>query len=219
MDTRFNFHQSLAELQKDLLRMGGEVERLIRQAVDALARMDEQLAQQTVAQDDAIDRMMLAIEERCLRLIALQQPMAVDLRVIGMALKIATDLERIADHAVDIAKIAVRLSGERLVKPLVDIPQMAELALAMLRESLAAYAGNDVQQAAALADKEDEVDRLYGSIFHEIVGMMASDYAANRQLTHLLMAALCLERVADHATNIGEGVIYMVTGKRTDLNI
>ncbi|KZE79384.1 phosphate signaling complex protein PhoU [Paenibacillus elgii] len=219
MDNRFNFHQSLDLLQKDLLDMGNNVARLIRQAVESLARLDEGLARQTIEEDDQIDEMTARIEEDSLRLIALQQPMASDLRIISMALKIATDLERIADHAVDIAKICIRLNGQELVKPLEDIPRMAELTQNMLQESLLAYTERDVHRAAALAEKDDEVDKLYSVIVNDIIMLMGTDFAKNRQLSQLMLAAHFLERVADHSTNIGEGVIFMVTGKRKDLNV
>lgn len=219
MDTRSNFHQSIEELQADVLKMGTLVEEAIYHAVKSLAKMDVKLAEAVVAQDDKIDEMTISIEEKCLKLIALQQPMAGDLRVIGMALKIATDLERIADHAVDIAKTTIRLSGETLVKPLIDIPRMADMAKDMLRESLTAYVERSIPRAEALAEKDDEVDKLYSFIFEEITGMMGNDRSTNRQVTHLLMVARYLERVADRATNIGEWVIYMINGKRKDLNI
>ncbi|KPV59572.1 PhoU family transcriptional regulator [Paenibacillus sp. A3] len=219
MDNRINFHQSLDLLQKDLLDMGNNVARLIRQAVESLARLDESLARQTIEEDDQIDEMTARIEEDSLRLIALQQPMASDLRIISMALKIATDLERIADHAVDIAKICIRLNGQELVKPLEDIPRMAELTQNMLQESLLAYTERDVHRAAALAEKDDEVDKLYSVIVNDIIMLMGTDFAKNRQLSQLMLAAHFLERVADHSTNIGEGVIFMVTGKRKDLNV
>jgi phosphate transport system protein len=219
MGNRVNFHQSLEELKKSLLKMGSQVETLIIQAVDALAALDENKAREVIEKDDEIDEMMLQIEEHCLRLIALQQPMASDLRLIGMALKIATDLERIGDHAVDIGKIAIRLSGEELVKPLEDIPQMVLLVKDMLRESLLAYTEQDIHRAASLAEKDDVVDKLYSTLMTEIMNMMSSDVVRNRQLSHLMFVAHYLERVADHATNIGEGVIYMVTGKRKDLNV
>lgn len=219
MDTRSAFHQSLDELEKELLNLGERVEESIHRAVESLAKMDAELAGELIAQDDGIDEKVLNIEERCLRLIALQQPMASDLRLIGMALKIAIDLERIADHAVDIAKVTLRLSGERLMKPLIDIPRMAEMAKWMLREALQAFKERSIDRAASLAQKEDEVDRLYSELFREIVGLMGQDAASNRQLTHLLMVAQHLERVADHSTNIGEGIIYVVSGKRKDLNV
>jgi phosphate transport system protein len=219
MDTRLSYHLSLAELQSDLLKMGQKVEMQIQAAVDSLSVLDVNKARETINNDDLIDDMMLKIEERCLRLIALQQPMASDLRIIGTASKVAVDLERIADHAVDIAKITVRLSGEDLFRPLVVIPKMAEIALEMLREALLSYTLQDVNRAASLADRDDEVDQLYSSLMQDMTGLMSSDIPHNRQLFHLIMVAQFLERVADHTTNIGEGVIYMVTGKRKDLNV
>ncbi len=219
MDNRANFHHSIEELQNDILKMGHYVEEAINQAVESLMTLNDTLAEQVVENDDLIDKMTLNVEERCLRLIALQQPLASDLRTIGAALKIATDLERIADHAVDISKTTIRLSGENLVKPLIDIPRMAEIAKEMLKEALESYTERNVNRAAALAVKDDEVDKLYSTIFQDIVQLMGSDYNRNRQLTHLLMVAQYLERVADHTTNIGEGVIFMVSGKRKDLNL
>lgn len=223
METRSLYHQSLEDLQKFLLNMGIEVERQIQLAVDSLAKLDEQLAREAIAKDDLIDEMMLKVEEHCLRLIALQQPLANDLRLIGTATKIAIDLERIADHAVDIAKITIRICNEQyiqlLIKQLNDIPRMAEITMIMLRESLVAYGEKDIQLAATLADKDDEVDKIYNSLVTEMLSLMGSDQSSNRQLMQLTMVAHYLERVADHTTNIGEGVIYMVTGKRKDLNV
>lgn len=219
MDARPGFHQSLTLLQTELLEMGESVKELILKSVDSLATLDEKAAQQVIKNDDQIDDYLTRIDELSLRLIALQQPMASDLRIIGTALKIATDLERIADHAVDIAKITIRFAGEELVKPLETIPQMADIAIEMLQESLVSYMERDVHRAAALAEKDDRVDKMYSTVMTELMGMMNSDYHRNRQLTHLLLVAHFLERVADHTTNIGEGVIYMVTGKRKDLNV
>jgi phosphate transport system protein len=219
MDTRLSFHMSLNELENDLLRMGSDVEQAIQRAVEALASSDEQIAREVVEQDDRIDAAMLMIEEKCLKMLALQQPMGSDLRAIGTAMKTAIDLERIADHAVDIAKTSIRLAGEKLVKPLVDIPLMAEIALEMLREGLIAYTERNIHRAASLAEKDDRVDKLYAAVVHDTLSLMSGDYQRNRQLVHLIQVAYFLERVADHTTNIGEGVIFMSTGKRKDLNI
>jgi phosphate transport system protein len=219
MDTRSGFHTSLELMQKELLDMGSSVENSILRAVDSLRRLDEKLARETIENDDLIDEYLTRIDELGFRLIALQQPMASDLRIISTALKIATDLERIADHAVDISKITIRFSGETLVKPLETIPEMAEIAIEMVRESLTAYTERNVHLAATLAERDDRVDKMYSTVMQEIISLMSSDYNRNRQLTHLILVAHYLERVADHATNIGESVIYMVTGKRKDLNI
>lgn len=219
MDTRASYHQSVDGLQKELLHMGALVEQQINLAVESLAEGDETKARATIGQDDEVDDMMVKVEEHCLSLIALQQPMASDLRIISMAQKIAVDLERIGDHAVDIAKITIRLIGQQLVKPLVRIPLMADIARDMLRESLLAYTERNVNRAAALAERDDEVDKLYSAIMQELIPQMGADAAESRQLMYLVMVAQYLERVADHTTNIGEGVIYMVTGKRKDLNV
>ncbi|RAV06588.1 phosphate signaling complex protein PhoU [Paenibacillus sp. YN15] len=218
MDTRTNYHQSLKDMQNLLMHMGATVERQIFRAVDSLKNLDAALAQSIIDEDDALDQMMLDVEDRCLRLVALQQPMAGDLRIITMAGKLAVDLERIADHAVDIAKITRRLAGEELLKPIVDLPRMADLCIKMLQESLLAYTEGNVNRAAYMAELDDEVDRIYSTVLNEVMPMMSNDVARNRQLMQLMMAAHYLERVADHATNIGEGVIFMVTGKRKDLN-
>lgn len=219
MDTRANYHQSVEGLQKELLYMGSLVEQQINLAVESLAEGDETKARTTIGQDDEVDNMMIKVEEHCLSLIALQQPMASDLRIISMAQKIAVDLERIGDHAVDIAKITIRLSGQTLYKPLVRIPLMADIARDMLQESLRAYTERNVNRAASLAERDDEVDKLYSAIMQELIPQMGTDVTASRQMMYLVMVAQYLERVADHTTNIGEGVIYMVTGKRKDLNI
>lgn len=218
MDTRSNYHQSLKAMQDELMHMGKYVEKQIFIAVNSLKNLDVLSAEKVIEEDDFIDDMMLDIEDRCLRLVALQQPMAVDLRIISMASKMAVDLERIADHAVDIARVTKRLTGEHLVKPIVDLPRMAELCITMLQESMLAYTEGNINRAAYMAELDDEVDRIYSTIANEVVGLLGSDPLRNKQLIQLLMAAHHLERAADHVTNIGEGIIFMVTGKRKDLN-
>jgi phosphate transport system protein len=219
MDARKGFHNSLDALQKDILRMGVMVEEAIFLAVKSLANEDTLIAEKVIKGDVKINEMMVEIEAACLRLLALQQPMASDLRVIGTALKIVTDLERIGDHAVDIAKTTIRLGGEKLLKPLVDIPRMADMAKEMLHDALSAYVKRDVAIALSLANKDDLVDHLYRNIFDELQGMMMENKENVRQATLLLVACQSLERIADHATNIGEWVIYMVSGDRKDLNV
>lgn len=216
--SRKSFQTALNELSQDVLRMGTLVENAISLAVKALAERDLKLAQKIVDDDDLVDNLQLEIEDKCLTMLALQQPMAVDLRIIGAALKIVTDLERMADHAVDIARITLELRGEPLIKPLVDIPRMAKLAQEMVRESLTAYIERDPQLAQNLAIKEKEVDRLFNLVFQELLTLMSQEPSTIRQATYLLLVALFLERVADHVTNLGEWTIYIVTGKRKDLN-
>lgn len=219
MDSRKGFHQSLEELQREILKMGVLVEEAIYLGVKSLANLDVQMAQNVIDGDRKINDLMVDVESACLRLLALQQPMASDLRVIGTAMKIVTDLERIGDHAVDIAKTTLRLSGDKLLKPLVDTPRMADLAKEMLRDALNAYVNHDVTVAEELAKKDDVVDGLYKHIFNELQGMMEENSANVKQGIMLLIVCQHLERIADHATNIGEWVIYMVSGDRKDLNV
>lgn len=219
MDARKGFHHALEDLQRDLLKMGVLVEESIYHAVKSLATLDGAIAEQVIQGDAKINDMMIEIESSCLRLLALQQPMASDLRVIGTAMKIVTDLERMGDHAVDIAKTTVRLQGEKLLKPLIDTPRMADMAKEMLHDALNCYVRRDTELAMQLAAKDDAVDHLYSTIFTELEEMMKQDPSNVRQATMLLMVCQSLERIADHATNIGEWVIYMVSGDRTDLNI
>jgi phosphate transport system protein len=216
---RSAFHTELHELQNAILKMGAMVEGAIAKAIEALTKQDTEVAQTVVDGDDAIDAVQLDIEAKSLRLLALQQPLARDLRFIGTALKIVTDLERIGDHAVDIARIALRLAKEDYIKPLIDIPRMADLARGMLRDSLTAYVHQDLELAQGLAEADHTVDSLYQQVFRELLVFMMEDPKTIRQATQLLFVAQHLERVADHATNLGEGLIYMATGQRKDLNV
>ncbi|MFZ5817740.1 MAG: phosphate signaling complex protein PhoU [Bacillota bacterium] len=218
MTTRHSFHEQLAELQRDLLRMGIFVSEAIEKAVQSLARLDIPLAQQVIEGDDTVDQMLIDIEKRCLQLMALQQPMAGDLRSIGTALKIVTDLERMADHATDIAKITLRLEGERLIRELVHIPRMARRVQEMTREALEAFIHKDVERARRMITMDDEIDAAYKQIFDEVLVIMQTQPQFVRQVTYLLLVAMYLERVGDHATNLGEWTIYMVTGELKDLN-
>lgn len=216
--TRESFHVALDALQQDLLRMGTLVEETIYKAVKSLQDRDTNLAREVIQGDDVIDQMELDIEQRCLQLLALQQPMARDLRTIGTALKITTDLERMADLAVDIAKVTIRLEGQPLIKPLVDIPRMAEIARSMLRDSLSAYVNRDTKLAMEMIERDHDVDHLYAQIFRELLVFMIEDPKTITQATYLLFVAKYLERIGDHATNLGEWIIYMVTGERKELN-
>lgn len=218
MSTRQSFHEELAELQRDLLKMGIFVSEAIRLSVQSLAKMDVPLARQVIEGDDTVDDMLIDIEKRCLQLMALQQPMATDLHAVGTALKIVTDLERMADHATDIAKVTVRLEGEKLIKELVDIPRMAERVQAMTKEALEAYVNRDVERSQQMIAMDDEIDRTYKDIFDELMGLMQTEPQHVKQATYLLLVAMYLERVGDHATNLGEWTIYLVTGELRDMN-
>ncbi|TCL70098.1 PhoU-like phosphate uptake regulator [Hydrogenispora ethanolica] len=213
--TREGFDKALSELQQEMLRMGSMVEEAIHLAVESLAKQDLNLAQTIVDGDDRIDNLSQQVEDDCIRLIALQQPLARDLRVVTTVLKTATDLERIADHATNIAEITPRIAGEPLIKPLIDIPRMASLVEAMVQDSLKAFVDRDVELAKRTCLRDDEVDQLYENLFNELTGYVLAGGENHRvvQALNLLFAARYLERVGDHATNIGERVIYLVTGR------
>lgn len=213
---REQFHTELKSLEQEILRMGTLVEEQIARAVDSLTTRDLKVAQQVIEDDDRVDDLEMEIERRCLTLLALQQPMAGDLRVVSTALKIITDLERMADHAADIANVTRRLGHDPLIKPLVDIPRMATVAAHMVRSALNAYIARDVEMARDMIRMDDEVDRLYGQIFRELLDIMRQDPDSVFQATYLLFVANYLERIADHATNLGEWVQYMVTGRRKE---
>ena len=215
---RKSFHAELEELQKDILKLGGLVEQAIYKGVKSLTEMDVGLAQEVIDNDDIIDNYELEIENKCLTLIARQQPMARDLRTIGTALKIITDLERMADHSTEIAKVTKRLEGQELIKPLVDMPRMAQLAQQMVSDSLQAFIHRDTDKALEMIELDHQVDHLYRQIFRELLVLMMEDTSNITQATYILLVARNLERIADHATNLGEWIIYMVTGVRKELN-
>ena len=219
MVTRKSFHEQLDELQQDVLKMGTMVEQAIFNAVKSLKTRDESLAQQVIDGDVSIDDFQVRIEDNCIRLLALQQPMASDLRVISAVLKITNDLERIADHAKDVSKATILISGQPLIKPLIDIPRMAEITQKMLRISLDAFVRRDPSEVEQLIDCDHEVDALYHQIFRELLSFMLEDTRTIQQATHLLFVGRHMERMADYCTNLGEAVYFMVKGERKDLNV
>ena len=212
--TRQGYNHELEALRQEILDMGTRVEEAIGQAVMSLSKQDLELAQKVMAGDDYIDFLESDIEDKCMLLIARQQPLARDLRIIGTGLKITTDLERVGDHAFDIAKIALDIGKQPLIKPLVDIPRMSAMAQKMLKDSLVAYINLDITLAEQVCADDDAVDDLYGQTFRELLTYMMEDPTTIKQATQLLFVARYLERVADHATNIGEWVIYLATGQR-----
>jgi len=216
--TRINYQNALDGLEKEILKMGSLVEEQISLSVTSLAKQDLKLAQKVVDQDDIIDTLELEIEEKILKLIATQQPMAKDLRRIAAGFKIITDLERIGDNAVDIAKTTLRIGDEPLIKPLIDIPRMAEITQNMLKEALDSYINEDIELAESLAAKDDIVDGLHAQIIRELLTYMLENPKNIKQGTLLMFVSRYLERIADHATNLGENVIYLVTAERKDLN-
>lgn len=216
--TRSAFQRELEELYQQLLHMGGIVEQQIAEGVASLVDKDGALAQQVIDRDATVDKLQYNIEDRCVSLIARQQPLAKDLRMIFTAIKLATDLERISDLAVNIAEIAKLLLEEEYVKPLIDIPRMAEIAQRMTKQALDAYVEGDEETARSLFPLEKEMDSLWDQVFRELLLIMMQDPKTVAQATYLLLVARHLERIGDHATNIGELVIYEVSGDRIRLN-
>ncbi len=215
---RTEYTEQLKNLKVKLIKMGSLVQQIIEESLVALLDQDMEKARKIYQLDDRIDELELEIETECMRLIALQQPMAKDLRVIGTILKAITDLERMGDHAVNIAKQTEIIGEEPFVKPLVDIPRMAHLAEDMVAKALDAFIKEDVELAREVAHDDDAVDDLYESIYIELLEMMIHDQKIIKQAINLLFIGRFLERIADHATNIGERVIYMVTGERVEIN-
>ncbi len=211
------FASEIRELEHDLLEMGSRAESMLAQAVEAIARVDSMLALQVVHRDDEIDERDLAIENRCLRLLALQQPMASDLRVIGTAMKMITDIERVGDLSVDLAKIAMKVEKELGVTDFVDIPKMGSVARAMLRDSMEAFVRRDLELVQKVIEHDDEVDDLYRQLrgqLHERMRSHPDDVVVS---SWLLLAIHHVERIADHAVNIAERVSFMVTGRMEQL--
>jgi phosphate transport system protein len=208
-----HFERELEDLNKQLLLMGGRAETIVLKSVEALRRLDRDLANEVFGDDKLIDRMELDIDERCLRLLALQQPMAKDLRFITAALKINNDLERVGDHGVNIAGSVMRLAGKPLLKPLIDIPRMAELASDMLHESLDAFVRRDADKARRICIRDDAVDQLNDQIFRELVTYMVEDSKTITRAMELILVARNLERVADLATNVAEEVVFIAEAR------
>lgn len=212
------FEANLQELHNDLIRMGSIVEKQIHDCVDALVTHNIDKAKKIMEDDDIVDVMEREIEDKAIRLIAMQQPLAIDLRNIFTTTKIVTDLERMADYAVDVAKITVRLKDEKYIKQLVDIPRMAEIVVSMIKDSLDAYVSGDIEKAYAVCKRDDEVDDIYKEVFGELLSIMFENQKTVNQATQFLFICKWLERIADHTTNICEWTIYLVTGEKVNLN-
>ncbi|MBM3939958.1 MAG: phosphate signaling complex protein PhoU [SAR202 cluster bacterium] len=216
--TRAGFDRDLQALQDDLLMMGSMVQKAIFKALDGLKNRDLSISRQVIAEDDLIDRKRFMIEDRCIDLIATQQPLAKDLRAIITVLHISVELERMGDYAEGLAKISLRMGEQPPLKPLIDIPRMAEKATEMLRRALDSLVRQDVALARDVCASDDEVDELYTQVYHELLLYMAQDPKTIERATFLLWAAHDIERIADRATNVAERVIYLVTGKLSELN-
>jgi phosphate transport system protein len=207
------FEADLLLLQEKILRMGGMVEDAIGRALEALVDRNPDLARETIERDHLVNRMEVEIDELCTEVLALRQPAAGDLRLIITGLKISTDLERIGDLAVNLCERVLELLESPPLKPLIDLPRMAEKAQAMLRSSLDAYVRRDAELAQEVCARDDEVDLLSKQVFRELLTYMMENAANISRALGLMMIARYLERIADHATNIAEMVIYLVKGK------
>ncbi|MDP4163021.1 MAG: phosphate signaling complex protein PhoU [Bacillota bacterium] len=218
MTMRSNFDISLKQLKEMLLEMASLSEQAIKDAIDALIKQNLEKAQKIIDGDNIIDEMEHKIDDKALLMIATQSPVATDLRKILVAIKISSEIERIGDMAVNIAKSTLHIGNEKLIKEIVDIPKMMDMALEMLTESLTAFYSEDVTLAKNCAEKDDMVDELYGRLVHELIGYIPNNPSASNQITQLAYVCRYIERIADHTTNIAENVIFLVTGKRYDLN-
>src|SRR3990172_4122618 len=210
---RESFHEALEGLQKEVIDMGILVDQAIDDAIQALKTRDISWSQRIVEGDIEINKMRFRIEERCLSLLATQQPMARDLRTIAAVLSIITDLERMDDHAEGIARINIMMGDEPLLKPLIDIPRMAQKARQMLGQSLQAFINRDIRKAKDLCEEDDEIDELYNQVYRELLTFMLQDPKTITRATYLLWVAHNLERIGDRVTNICERTVFMVTGE------
>ena len=208
-----HYEEELKLLQTKILEMGGFVEKQIASALTALVERDDDIARLTIARDHTVNRMDVEIDDLCIRLLALHQPTARDLRLITTGLKITTDMERIGDMAVNASERALELNREPQLKPFIDIPRMAEVAQRMLRESLDAFVREDVALALKVCRDDDVIDDLNGQLFRELLSYMMEDPKTVTRSIRLLFVSKYFERIADHATNIAEMVVFMVKGK------
>jgi phosphate transport system protein len=214
---REHYSRHLQELQDDVLVLGSMVGKAIERSTEALKKRDLELARQVIADDGNINSKRFEIEEKCIELIVTQQPMASDLRIIVAVLNIIVDLERIGDHAEGNAKIAIAIGDEPPLKPLIDLPRMAQKTVEMLHRSLDAFIEHDAEAARMVSDEDDEVDHLYDQVFRELLTFMAEDTRTITRATRLIWVAHNLERSADRVTNICERVVYVVTGKMQEM--
>jgi phosphate transport system protein len=208
-----HFQEELDELKSRLLEMGGLAEERVRTAIEALVRRDPALVVRVLEGDGPVNQFHIEIDGRCVKLLALHQPMAVDLRVILSAVKINTDLERVGDLAINIAEAASRYLGHAPIKELVDIPKMAEIAHGMLRDALDAFVRRDITLAQRVLDEDDALDALKTQVFRDLLSYMLKDPQTIEPALDLILISRHLERIGDHATNIAEDVIFMVSAK------
>ncbi|REK69438.1 phosphate signaling complex protein PhoU [Paenibacillus paeoniae] len=219
MTMRKEFDQGLEKLHQLIIEMGSFVESALADSMSALKTIDVARAKEIIANDPTLNQMEEQITEIGSKLIATQQPVAKDLRRILAAFRIASDLERMGDLAVDVAKVVLRLEGQELIKPLIDLPRMAEIVQLMTYESIQSFIQENVDLAYKMSKDDDQVDALYGQITRELYSLMMENPRNITQSSLLSFVGRYLERFGDHATNIGESVVYLVTGSRPDLNV
>ncbi len=217
METRTIFQKCLQEVEDDVLVMGHMVVTAVDRAIEALKKRDLTLAHQIIGEDAQINKQRFSIEEKCIELIATQQPMASDLRILVAVLNIITELERIGDYAEGIAKIVVMIGDEAPLKPLIDIPRMGEITLEMINKSLESFVRRDVELAMKVVSLDGVVDGLYDQVFRELLTFMMVDPKTTNRATRLIWVAHNLERAADRATNICERVVFTVTGRMEEI--
>ncbi len=219
IEIRQKFLDDLNEINQEVLKMGTLVEEAIRKSVQALKNRDTELANKVIQGDDAVNAMELNIQDKCIVLIATEQPVAGDLRGLITTLKIISQLERMGDHAVHIAKNALRLADETYMKKLIDIPRMGDCVIRMLHEVLTAFINADQQKAIEVAEMDDEMDELHDQVMRECLTYMMQDPTYIPQATTFLFVSRFLERLGDHVTNISEWICYNVTGEHPELNL
>jgi phosphate transport system protein len=219
MEMRTVYHKKLREIQDEILAMGSVVSKAILRSIEALKNRDLVLAHQIIADDLQVNGKRFEIEEKCIELIATQQPMASDLRIIVSIFNITTEIERIGDYAAGIAKIVVMIGDEPPLKPLIDIPRMAEKTIDVLRRSLDAFINRDAEAARKIIVEDDEADHLYDQVVRELLVFMMEDPRTVTRATRLIWVAHDLERSADRVTNICERVVYIVTGKMEEMEV
>lgn len=213
---RNRFDRQLCQLNDELIEMGGMIEKAIEETIKALVTQDVELADKVIKMDDDIDSQEREIENLCLKLLLQQQPVARDLRQISSALKMITDMERIGDHATDIAEITIELHEQPYIKKLDHIQQMAKETMVMLVESIEAFVNKDIDKARKVIARDDVVDDLFVSVKKELIDMIHEDVDYGAQAADLLMVAKYMERIGDHATNISEWVIFSITGSHDE---
>lgn len=218
MTTRKEFDSALSELKTMLIDMCVRTEMALSDSIQALSELDIDLARKVIDHDFEINQAEEKIVDLGSKLVATQQPVAKDLRSILVSFKISSDLERIADLAVDIAKVVLRLEGQQLIKPLIDIPRMGDIAKSMIHDSIQSYMNEDVDLAYKMAKNDDFIDQLYSQMLRELFTIMIGNPSTINQSMQLSFVGRYIERIADHATNIGEMVVYLVQGKRPELN-